>query len=119
MAANGHGGARAGAGRKPKALEDDLQERLSKALKKGLKRDQSHLTAIFDQLVADCKSPSFRVRHAARGMLFDRLYGKVAPPPIDDEGEQQDGSYIVRVPVRMSAQEWQQHVKPPEAPPTK
>lgn len=112
------GGARPGAGRKPKALEDDLHERLQKALKKGLKgRNQSHLDAIFDQLVADCTSPSFRVRHASRAMLYERLYGKTAPPAPEDDGELGDGTFIVRVPVRMRADEWQKQVTPPEPSP--
>lgn len=103
------GGARAGAGRKPKAVEEDLQRRLKRACK------SKELDEIFALLVADCKSPSFRVRHAARGMLFDRLYGKVAPPTHDEgEGDAGDGTFIVRVPIRMSAEEWQKHVKPPE-----
>lgn len=110
-----NGGARAGAGRKPKALEEDLRARLQKALKGGRKNS---LDEIFAQLVEDCTSQSFRVRHAARAMLFDRLYGK-ATPPVAEENEAADGSYIVRVPVRLSVGEWQQQVQPPVSPPKK
>ena len=105
-----NGGARTGAGRKPKAAEDDLHERLLKALKDGRK---SHLDAIFAQLVKDCLSLNFKTRHAARAMLFDRLYGKVTSHAAD-EGDASDGTYIVRVPVRLSTEQWQQQAKPPE-----
>ena len=106
------GGARPGAGRKPKAVEEDLHRRLKKALGG---RNLSRLDDIFAGLVEDCFATSFRIRHAARAMLFERLYGKTAPPRAgEDEGEQPDGTYIVRVPMKMKAEEWQQHVKPPE-----
>ena len=107
-----NGGAREGAGRKTKALEDDLHDRLHKALKNGKK---SHLDDIFKKLVEDSTSQVFRVRHASRAMLFERLYGKTARPT-PDEGEQDDGSFIVRVPVRLSAEEWQKQITPSEPP---
>jgi hypothetical protein len=109
-----NGGARAGAGRKAKQLEDDLHERLLKALKKGRR---SRLDDIFAKLVEDAMSPSFKVRHAARAMLFDRLYGRTKPPETN-EVEDEGGTYIVRVPVRLSAEEWQQQAKPPDPPPS-
>jgi hypothetical protein len=109
------GGARPGAGRKPKALEDDLRYRLQKALKEGCAGQKSRLDAIFTKLVDDCTSDSFKTRQASRALLFDRLYGKVTTP-VTDEGDQGDGTFVVRVPVRMSAEEWQKQVKPSEPP---
>lgn len=111
---NNRGGARPGAGRKPRTVEDDLHRRLLKALKRG---GTNRLDDIFAGLVDDCFATSFRIRHASRAMLFERLYGKTAPPRADDgEGDQNDGTFIVRVPVRMSAEEWQKSVTPSEPP---
>jgi hypothetical protein len=78
-----NGGARLGAGRKSKSLEDDLRRRLDKALKDGR---TNRLDKIFEQLVQDCLAAGFKTRHAARAMLFDRLYGK-AKEKIEHTGE--------------------------------
>jgi hypothetical protein len=103
-----NGGARAGAGRKPKSVEDDLQDRLKRALKDGRK---SKLDDIFARLVADCTHVSFRVRHAARAQLFDRLYGRARPAPAE-EGEIEGQTFVVRVPLKLTAEQWQQQAAP-------
>ena len=84
MANNGHGGARAGSGRKPKAAEDDLQKLLKKCVTRKDRED------IFTQLARDARSQAFSVRHKSRELLFNYLYGKPvnsveqAPEPEDN-----------------------------------
>jgi hypothetical protein len=79
-----NGGSRPGAGRKSKSLEDDLRKRLEKALKG--EGNKSRLDEIFAQLVQDSLAAGFKTRHAARAMLFDRLYGK-AKEKVEHTGE--------------------------------
>jgi hypothetical protein len=78
------GGARAGAGRKRKAVEDDLHKRLTKACKKG------ELDKIFTQLVVDSTSVSFRVRSESRKLLLSYLYGTPVPRVEQQEDERED-----------------------------
>jgi hypothetical protein len=68
-----NGGARPGAGRKAKALEDDLNQRIEAALKDGRK---SKLNKILAKLVEDSLSTSFRTRNEARKTLLAYRYGK-------------------------------------------
>jgi len=78
------GGARAGAGRKPKAVEDDLHQLIKKCLTKK-KRE-----AIFNQWVEDAESHSVSTRERARETLWAYVYGKpgiraeAAPEPEDN-----------------------------------
>lgn len=68
-----NGGRRAGAGRKTKAVEDDLLRRLKRACKEGRK---DRLDELFAKLFEDCLSPSFRTRHAAMKLFLAYYYGK-------------------------------------------
>ena len=70
MAKSEHGGARAGAGRKSKAAEEDLQRLMNKCFKKPDREK------VFNKLVSDACSESFRVRNESRKLLFAYLYGK-------------------------------------------
>ena len=90
------GGARPGAGRKPKKHEDDLHLRLRKAFK------PKDLDEIFEQLKKDTKSQSFSTRYKSREQLFAYLYGKPVnrveePPEQEDNLAPPIGDAIERI----------------------
>ena len=96
MGANGHGGARPGAGRKPKAVEDDLHQLIKKCLPKK-KRE-----AIFSKWVEDAESPSRATRERARESLWAYVYGKPGirveqPPEAEDNLAPPIGDAIERI----------------------
>ena len=93
-----NGGARAGAGRKAKAVEADLQKRLKKAVKGETPSDD--LDKIFQQWIKDCQAESYRIRGDARKSLIAYLYGKavqrilVEEDPVDDDRSRVDLSQL-------------------------
>ena len=66
--ANNKGGARPGAGRKPKAIEDDVKG----AIKNAIERNPGALEAIWDRVVKEAKAGD--VKQAA--LFFNYYYGK-------------------------------------------
>jgi len=68
-----HGGKRANAGRKSKAIEQNLNALLDSCVP-GSKRE-----AIIRKLAEDAEHPSFRIRNEARKVLLAYMYGK----PVD------------------------------------
>ena len=91
-----NGGARARAGRKSKAVEDDLRKRLKKACKDG---KQDLLDEMFKLLVRDTISPSAKTRHAARTLLLAYIYGK---PVERHEVTGEDGKDLVPTSVTVT-----------------
>ncbi|MBA3241167.1 MAG: hypothetical protein H0T60_08060 [Acidobacteria bacterium] len=83
-----NGGARDGAGRKAKTVEADLQKRLKKASKDG-KVDL--LDQVFQQLVKDCLSQSFRTRDASRKLYLAYFYGKPTQRVIVEDDSPEPG----------------------------
>lgn len=67
---NKRGGARAGAGRKTKAAEDDLSKIFRKCVSKSDREE------IVKKWAQDAQSDSFTTRHKSRTSLFAYLYGK-------------------------------------------
>lgn len=84
-----NGGARAGAGRKAKAVEADLQRRLSSAVKGEEPKDS--LDRMFQRWVQDTLSDSFRVRDASRKSLAAYLYGKPLQRVLVEDDKPDDG----------------------------
>lgn len=85
-----NGGARAGAGRKPKVVEDDLHRLLKKCFTKGAREK------VLRRLVEDASSDAFSVRHESRKLLYAYAYGKPAERGAegagggeDDDGDEQ------------------------------
>ena len=96
MGASGHGGARSGAGRKPKAVEDDLHQLIKKCLPKKTRE------AIFNKWVEDATSPNGGRRERARETLWPYLYGKPGirteqPPEPEDNLAPPIGDAIERI----------------------
>lgn len=64
-----NGGARPGAGRKPKAVSDELRALFDKCV------TQKDREAIVKQMVQDALSPSLRTRIEARKLLLAYMFG--------------------------------------------
>jgi hypothetical protein len=65
-----HGGKRAGAGRKPKAVEQNLSDLLKECA------GDEDMREVLRLLVADSKHQAFSVRNEARKLLLAYKYGK-------------------------------------------
>lgn len=93
-----NGGARAGAGRKAKAVEADLQQRLKRAIKGEEQKDE--LDKVFSLWIKDAVADSGRIRAEARKSLLAYLYGKplqrlvVEEDPPDDDRSRVDLSQL-------------------------
>jgi hypothetical protein len=84
-----NGGARAGAGRKAKAAEADLQKRLKKACKDG---GTDFIDRMFKKWAEDTVADSFRIRDASRRSLAAYLYGKPVQRVLVEEDPPEEGA---------------------------
>src|SRR3712207_5744250 len=90
------GGARPGAGRKPKAVEDDLHQLIKKCISKKQRE------RILTQWGLDAESPSRATRERARESLWAYIYGKPGvrveqPPESEDNLAPPIGDAIERI----------------------
>lgn len=87
-----NGGARPGAGRKAKAVEDDLQRRLKRAVRGDAPKDK--LDQVFAALVEDAISVSQKTRSEARKVLMAYIYGKPVQRVLVEEDKPDDKGKI-------------------------
>jgi hypothetical protein len=89
MAAKPKGGKRPGAGRKSMAYETNLKADLDECFTRADRK------ACIRQMVRDCKSKVFQVRHESRKILLAYTYGK--PKETVEHGGEGGGPITVKV----------------------